>query len=298
MNKKGSPVKKILFAIVLSILIFSCGSNYSSKMILVKGGTIPMGLDWHDVEPLKGFNISVGDFYLSKYEVTFDEFIKFLNDAGVSNEGTLHGNDVVDFNHKSTPIKYNNKFYFQASEYAFDSNVSAVDVSWFGAVEYCNWLSKKDGKDPVYLINAYKVKWNKAADGYRLPTETERYYAEKGGENSSSLTGLSAVDLLKTAWHFQNAKGILHKPGILTANELGLFDMLGNVWEWCWDWYGDFAPGGKVNYEGPLSGSTKICQGGGWFDGAAGFLETYRFGQSPHSADSNIGFRVAASVIE
>lgn len=128
------------------------------------------------------------------------------------------------------------------------------EVSWYDAVEFCNRLSKKAGLEPAYSINKGNVEWNRNANGYRLPTVEERQYAELGGENYK-YSGSDNLD--EVGWYTDNSGRKTHPVAQKKPNGYGLYDMSGNVEEWCWDSNGD-----KFCY---------LC-GGSWYGYAHGCL--------------------------
>jgi sulfatase modifying factor 1 len=149
-------------------------------------------------------------FLLGKYEVTFDEYDLFCQEIG-SNRA-----DDAGFGRGRVPVQ---------------------NVDWYGAVAYCNWLSEKHALTPCYSGKGKGTQCDFTADGYRLPTEAEWEYAARGGRKSQGYTHAGSNDPDKAGWYEANSGGRTHEVGGKASNELGLYDMSGNVFEWCWDWY-------------------------------------------------------------
>jgi hypothetical protein len=152
-------------------------------------------------------------------------------------------------------------------------------VSWLDAVEFCNRLSRAANLTPAYTISGANVSWNRGANGYRLPTEAEWEYA--CGE---------WID----GWLGGNSDRMTHPAGQLNPNRYGLHDMIGNVQEWCWDWYGTYGKDPQSNPQGPGSGTTRVRRGHS-FQNAGRLLLTNRDYAVPREKNNATGFRVARS---
>ncbi len=170
-------------------------------------------------------------------------------------------------------------------------------VSWYDAIEFCNKLSTSVGLDPAYIINGEDVTWNRSANGYRLPTEAEWEYACRAGTNTEFNTGADIT--LKQAnfynknldYSAQRAKPV----GSYKPNAWGLYDMHGNVSEWCWDWYDEKLPSGaQVDPIGPITGSGRVVRGGAFLssDDKKGLVSSARKESSPRALYNITGFRV------
>jgi formylglycine-generating enzyme required for sulfatase activity len=144
-------------------------------------------------------------------------------------------------------------------------NLPAANINWFEAVEFCNRLSQREELIPAYTISGSSVTWNREANGYRLPTEAEWEYAARGGNGSPGnfeYSGSNNVD--EVAWYNRNNGGSLQAVGKMKPNALGLYDMSGNVYEWCWDWNAPYTSEIQTDPSGPASGSERILRGGSW----------------------------------
>jgi|GEM_PF-720045 len=243
-----------------------------AHMKFIKGGTFDMGDvfgDNHYDAEKPVHRVTVGDFYMSAYCVTFEEYDEFCVATGrrkLDDKGWGRGN---------RPVIY---------------------VSWYDAVEYCNRLSRQQGLTPVYTINGNNVTPNWDANGYRLPTEAEWEYAARGGNKTKGFKYGGSNSIADVAWFGENSGWEIHPVGQKSPNELGLYDMMsGNVWEWCWDWFDDkyYKASPAVNPRGPASGSSRVLRGGSWYNGAVGCRVSYRNGSTPTNRNNSYGFRVA-----
>jgi formylglycine-generating enzyme required for sulfatase activity len=127
-------------------------------------------------------------------------------------------------------------------------------VSWYDAAEYCNRLSRKEGLRPAYSGSGTNISCDFTADDYRLPTEAEWEYAAKGGNKSGGYTYAGGNDPGSVACYKSNSGNKTQPVGGRPANELELYDMSGNVWEWCWDWYGSYGSASQTDPPGAVLG--------------------------------------------
>ncbi|MDR2553496.1 MAG: SUMF1/EgtB/PvdO family nonheme iron enzyme [Treponema sp.] len=202
--------------------------------VLVEGGTFTMGSPSkepdRDSDEGPRHQVTVKSFYMGKREVTQREWQELM------------GNNPSKFRGDTLPVE---------------------QVSWYEVIEYCNRRSVKEGLTPAYRgsRNSITCDWN--ASGYRLPTEAEWEYAAKGG-NKNYLTYLYAGSNSAGAagWYDGNSGGTTHPVGTKAANDLRIYDLSGNVWEWCWDWYGGYSSGAQTDPAGPVSGSVRVIRGG------------------------------------
>jgi formylglycine-generating enzyme required for sulfatase activity len=240
--------------------------------VFVEGGTFQMGSNNGSDNEKPVHTVTITGFYMGKYEVTQKEWTAVMG----SNPSRFKGD-----------------------------NLPVERVSWFDAVEYCNRLSERERLTPAYTISGLEnnrtVRWNRNANGYRLPTEAEWEYAARGGNGSPGnyiYAGSNTVD--EVAWYSGNSGESTQDVGTRKPNGLGLYDMSGNVKEWCWDWYDanyyrnspqndPIGPGAR-----PSSESHRVVRGGGWYFSAGGSNAAYRDHDYPGGQGGfTLGFRVA-----
>ena len=157
------------------------------------------------------------------------------------------------------------------------------NVSWWDAAEFCNALSEREGLTPAYRlhVDGDSIEWDLSADGYRLPTEAEWEYACRAGTAGPRYGSLDEI-----AWYRGNSEEKLHGVGGKRSNPWGLHDMLGNVWEWCWD-----------IYDAEVYGTYRVLRGGGWFDEHWSCRASVRRRSHPTFRVDDVGFRIARSVL-
>ena len=236
--------------------------NTPKNMVYVGGGTFLMGSanGYNREKPVH--EVTVSSFYMGKYEVTQEEYQSVM------------GSNPSNWKGDRRPVEM---------------------VTWYDAVEYCNRLSKKKGLTPCYSGSGDDITCNWNANGYRLPTEAEWEYAAKGGINKDSYIYSGSNDINEVAWNKKNSGEMTHDVGTKKANSLGIYDMSGNVWEWCWDWYDEayYSKSPRNNPTGAASGSYRVYRGGCW-GSFSGYCEvSYRYGNYPNGR--NLGFRVVRS---
>lgn len=229
------------------------------------------------------------------------------NDDGARDEQPAHGVTIDSFFMMATEVTFDDyDAYARTTRRTLPSDEGwgrgsrpVIFVSWFDAAKYANFLSHQDDLEPAYEIDCQDVSWNEDADGWRLPTEAEWEYAARGGNHSRQTPYAGASDIDQVAWYSENAGEQTQSVAQKHPNELGLYDMSGNVWEWCWDWYGRnyYSESPTDNPTGPLSGqlSMRVLRGGSWVYDAEAARVDYR-NYSFHSyAVNSFGFRLVRS---
>ena len=166
------------------------------------------------------------------------------------------------------------------------------DISWLSAIEFCNTLSVKEGLQPRYVRTGESVTVVDG-NGYRLPTEAEWEYACRAGTTTRWYSADSPEGLTAFAWFFDNSQGGSHPVGQLQANAFGLYDMHGNVWEFCQDFYGNYSGASTaVDPTGPSHGEYRVIRGASWYDNFEGSRCANRGLLWQASVLKNVGFRV------
>ncbi|MEN3027601.1 MAG: SUMF1/EgtB/PvdO family nonheme iron enzyme, partial [Chlorobiota bacterium] len=183
------------------------------------------------------------------------------------------------------------------------------NITWWEAVDFCNRLSLRHGLRPCYLRSGDSVIWDRAANGYRLPTEAEWEYACRAGTTTDTYAGdlrqpWGGCDeeeplLEELAWYCRNSNDRTHPVGQKRPNGFGLYDMLGNVAEWCWDWYSStaYASTPAQDPAGPPLGDRRVVRGGAWSTGSFVVRSAARVPFSPWYRGPAVGFRLVRSRI-
>ena len=260
--------------------------------------------------------VTVSNFWICKYEITLSEFKEFISDTDYITTAKSDGwfciylkDDVIQ-KHETKE-----QFYWRKVGFEQDEHEPVVCVGWYDTIEYCNWKSKKEGLEECYLINKSKrdrsnlnpndkflwtIECNFDANGYRLPTEAEWEFAYKGGVQSKGFlySGDNLPD--KIGWFINNSDYKTHPVGQKNPNELGLYDMTGNVMEWVWDWVGKYSVQHLADPTGPKKGRYKIVKGSSWHDEVKDGKDMPNHilinnGQGPYKSSNVRGFRVVRS---
>lgn len=168
-----------------------------------------------------------------------------------------------------------------------DPLLPAENVSWYDALEFCNILSLKEGLTPAYSRSQGFIVWDLKAAGYRLPTEAEWEYAAQGAENDDSA-----------GWYAENSGGRSRRVGEKKPNRAGLYDLLGNVWEWCWNWDEPSSGAETRGIWGGSAGTGKVVRGGSWNTPRSQARSANRRSADPLARYKDVGFRPVRSIFE
>jgi sulfatase modifying factor 1 len=266
----------------VELKVIASDGTILTDFIIVQGGTFTMG-DTRGVGSYLEYpvhQVTVSTFYIGKYEVTQFEWANVMG---------------------SNP----------ASDYGVGNDYPVYNVSWYSAIKYCNLRSITEGLTPVYSISGTTnpVNWgavptsnnatwdavvcNWSANGFRLPTEAEWEYAARGATNYPNYLYAGSDDVNAVSWYRSNSGLVTHLIGTKNPNGLGIFDMSGNVLEWCWDWYSQYSSTSQNNPTGPSLGSYRIGRGGEFRNNAWDSRITNRYPDcSPSVISPVIGLRL------
>ena len=306
-------------------------SNVPDVMAYIPDGEFEMGRHVGDgiSDELPRHAVLVDAFFMSRYEITNQQYCDYLNDANslgqikvVSGVVYASSDDPCDYPYCDThsadtdsQIDFSDPNFSVREKGGRDmSDDPMVEVSWYGAASYCNWKSGQEGYESCYNLSTWECDFSK--HGYRLPTEAEREYAARGGEHSpyyrfgwgDTISHSQAnyyADPCSYSYDVSPTEGphpnwddgirpITSVVGSFSPNAYGLYDMTGNVWEWCNDWYDDYyyyvSP--YDNPEGPASGDFRVMRGGGSNYDAYYSRVAYRDLSRPVNRSFSGGFRI------
>jgi formylglycine-generating enzyme len=300
-------------------------SGIPADMVRIPGGSFQMGDNLGDgysnERPVH--TVTLSSFYMSRCEITNGQYRDFLN--GASHQIKVVNGVVYALSDGSNSYPYcDTSASSSYSQIAYSGGVFSVrtkggrsmvndpvvQVSWYGAVAYCNWRSLQEGRPPCYSLSTWECDFGK--NGYQLPTEAQWEYAARGGLSGKRFPWGNTIshsqancksdsdysyDISPTrGYHPTWNDGIYpytSPVGSFPPNGYGLYDMAGNVWEWCNDWHGSYGSSPQTNPTGPTSGISRVLRGGGWY-GDAGYCRVANRGFSrPVNRGLDVGFRVS-----
>ena len=247
-----------------------------NELVYVEGDTFDMGCQAgdncaEDAQPLH--KVKLSDYYIGKYEVTNAQFCEFLNARRIGRSCKLKDKLLLSLGRSNIEFS-ENTFYPRIGK----KDLPVTHVTWYGAYEYAKWA------------------------GGRLPTEAEWEFAARGGKLTESYIYAGGNELDSVGWTARNSEGKIHRPGNMQPNELGLYDMTGNVWEWCFDIYqSDFYLYAiSENPKGPSPAerleTKRVLRGGSFYYSSSHALVHKRSSGSPSDADYDVGFRIVYSL--
>ena len=250
-------------------------TTFPGQTILVNGGTFMMGSPNGVSDEHPQHSVTLSSFRISKYEITNQQYAEYLNAISASSNGSIGGVVYIYISSRFCQISHNgSSFVVNAGK----ENYPVIVVSWYGAKAYCEYY------------------------GGRLPTEAEWEFAARGSNSSNGYTYSGSNIIDEVVWYWDNSTNPdnpmisgrgTHIVGRKNANELGLHDMSGNVWEWCNDWYDSYYYSSSPNNDpqGPSTGTHRVIRGGSWRSDAFHCRVAYRTAFHPNGASIDLGFR-------
>ncbi len=252
---------------ISSITFGKMSPSGNIEMALIAAGLFNMGSTNGSLDEKPVHTVSIQrQYFMSKYLITQKQYKELIG----SNPSVFSGND-------NNPVEA---------------------VNWFEAVQFCNLLSKKEGLQQCYTSQSGGAIWDCdfTKNGYRLPTEAEWEYACRAGTSTDYYSGSTWKDLDRAGWFARNAMQSTQPVGQKVPNNFGLYDMHGDVWEWCWDWYDSYSAAASADPTGPSSGSERVLRGGSWDDDAPGCRSASRDWSDPNNrfsiSNTSVGFRI------
>ena len=252
-------------------------NQFAIPMVYVAGGSFNMGSnnDGDDAKPIH--SVTLNSFYMAKTECTLGQFRKFIQATGYKTTAEQEGwSDIWT----GSKFDKQNGVTWEYDSFGFKRSPTqemqpVIHVSWGDAARYCQWLSSQTGKT------------------YRLPTEAEWEYAAKGGNKSLGYAYSGSNKFEDVGWCLANCDNQTHPVAQKQANELGFYDLTGNVVEWCSDWYDKdyYSNSPETNPAGPASGTARVRRGGGWSFSSSFCHVARRFNLTPDAHNYNLGFR-------
>ena len=253
--------RKILFIIAATMLLFGCKKYIDYSAIKVETFYVN-GLSFEMVY-VEGGSFDMGATYEQGSDADSDE--KPVH--SVTLDGYYIGKCEVT-QELWEAVMGSNPSYFKGAQNPVEK------VSWNDCLEFISMLNRLTGRT------------------FRLPTEAEWEYAARGGNQSLHYKYSGSNNIDEVAWYDNNSGSTTHEVGTKSPNELGIYDMSGNVYEWCSDWYGGYSAGAQTNPQGPSSGSRRVLRGGGWFFNARGCRVSLRFYYGPSVSNYSGGLRL------
>ncbi|MCL2762849.1 MAG: formylglycine-generating enzyme family protein [Treponema sp.] len=279
-------------------------SSTGIEMMPIPAGNFLMGSpanepDRASIENYRTVNdgiVTMSGYWMSRYQITQEQYEAVMNtNPSAYSSGGLNAAAVAELDTSTFPVER---------------------VSWYDALVFCNKLSEMEGLTPAYEMQtganpniwstdpvdwgdipiAINARWDAArmvtaSTGYRLPTEAQWEYACRAGTTTAFNTGSNTISDF-TGWYNENSGAQTHQVGLKPPNAWGLYDMHGNVWEWCWDWFENNYLEESDDPVGPSTGTQRVYRGGSWENSGGNIRSAVRFRNAPTERSSVLGFRI------
>lgn len=255
--------KKAVYMMLLLLVTVVAGTSAQAlrNEVFVEGGLFLMGADngADDEKPMH--EVAVSSFWIMKTEVTQVDWVAIM------------GSNPSNFKGDNLPVE---------------------QISWIEAVEYANALSEKDRLQPAYRMMKGTATCDFTKNGWRLPTEAEWEYAAMGGVKSKGYEYAGSNSADAVGWYNDNSQSTTHPVGMKRANELGIYDMSGNVLEWCWDLYTEdyYKKSPVKDPRGPSASTLRVDRGGSWMDSSIVLRVAFRGANELPHRHGYLGFRL------
>lgn len=308
--------------------VWLTGNRIPADMVVIPAGTFQMGDSFSegDSDERPVHTVTLSSFYMSRCEITNGQYRDFLQSALSQGLVTVSGGVVYKAG-SGTSYPYcdthaadsDSQIVYSGGAFSVRTkggrsmvNDPMVEVSWYGAVGYCNWRSQQEGRQPCYNLSTWVCDFGK--NGYHLPTEAQWEYAARGGLSGkrfpwgNTITHSQANYYSSSSYSYDISPTRGYHPtwndgiypytspvGSFAPNGYGLYDMAGNVYEWCNDWYSSsyYSSSPSTSPTGPTSGTYRVLRGGSWGSIANYCRVADRGGGRPDRRDNVIGFRVS-----
>lgn len=249
-------------------------------LVAIPGGTFQMGSASGPSNEQPEHQVTVSGFSMSGKEITNAQYAEYLKQALADGEITATESSVT-----GAKGDYSGQLYIEVSRYFDGSNDCWIRYKG-------GRFSVASGKEkwPVIFVTWYGAKAFAEKYGFDLPREAEWEYAARGGKQYECGTNDGRINTSKA--NYYQIIGYPKNVGSYSKNPFGLYDMAGNVWEWCSDWYGSYGSSSQTDPSGPSNGVSRLVRGGSWYDFFSGCRTAYRFFKDPDIRTADIGFRV------
>ena len=286
-------MKNLIFVCIVIGLLCSCSEN--SPNVYVVAVFDPM----LGAAPIEMVQFPTGTFMMGSdlkpawVVIVYEDFVPPRVDTVYNFERPVHAVTLDAFKIGKTEVtqeQFKSVMGYNPSRFYGAYGLPVENISWREAVIFCNKLSGISGLDSCYNLQTWECDFDK--NGFHLPTEAQWEYACKAGYELEWVNSPDSSGIWRTAWYGTDSTFITHPVASKEPNPAGLYDMTGNVWEWCYDLFRIYYCNSQTNPVGPNSGFTRAKRGGSWASSAIDCRPAARIGSHPGRGSSNTGFRI------